>query len=156
VPGNRALAPAHVAAGVTIRAPRDHVWAVLTDFSAMHRWFFGVRAVRLVGTPGVGAERWVTFAGGLTHREVIRGWEPPARLALESTGHSSLIAAGSVEIRLEQTVNGVRLDWSIDYRLALGRVAAALSRPAVRAVVGAALRVSLGRLRRLAEAPLRN
>ncbi len=146
---------ARVAAAVIIHAPRDRVWDVLTDFSDMHRWFFGVRAVRVVGQAGAGAGREVTFVGGFTHREVIRGWEPPARLALVSAGHSGLIAAGNVDIRLEDGAEGVRLDWSIDYRLGLGRLAAAVSRPVVQGLVGAALRISLRRLMRIAEAPVR-
>ena len=36
-----------VSATARIRASREQVWAVLTDFSSMHRWFAGLTAVRL-------------------------------------------------------------------------------------------------------------
>jgi hypothetical protein len=143
---------AAVARAALIRAPQDRVWAVLTDFASMHRWFLGVRAVRLDRPPQAGAHRLVTFSGGLTQRETISVWAPPVHLALVVEETSGLVAEGTrVDIRLSAAVDGLRLDWSIIYRLNLGGLAALLSRPFIRAIVGAALRVSLSRLRRLAE-----
>jgi hypothetical protein len=125
---------------------------VLTDFSQMHRWFLGLRAVRLEGPPRVGALRVVTFMTGLHHRETITAWTPPAKLALVATGPSGPIAPGaSVDIHLAEDGELVRLDWSIEHRLAVGPVLSAVTRPLARSVVGAALRVSLSRLKRRAE-----
>jgi hypothetical protein len=119
----------------------------------MHRWFLGVRAVRLDGPPQAGVHRLVIFAGGLMQRETISVWAPPAHLALTVEETSGLVAEGTqVDIRLSEVTDGLRLDWSIDYRLNLGRLATLLTRPFVRALVGAALRVSLARMRKLAEA----
>jgi hypothetical protein len=149
-----AAATAAVARSALIRAPRDRVWAVLTDFASMHLWFLGVRAVHLDRPPQAGANRLVTFAGGLTQRETISVWAPPGHLALAVEETSGLIAEGTlVDIRLSEATDGLRLDWSIVYRLNLGGFAALLSRPLVRALVGTALRVSLARLKRLAESP---
>jgi uncharacterized protein YndB with AHSA1/START domain len=157
--GNRGAAAATTAAttavarAALIRAPQDRVWAVLTDFASMHRWFLGVRAVRLDRPPQAGAHRLVTFAGGLTQRETISVWSPPVHLALAVEETSGLVAEGTrVDIRLSATADGLCLDWSIIFRLNLGGLAALLSRPLIRGLVGAALGVSLSRLRRLAEA----
>lgn len=147
-----AVATAAVARTALIRASQDRVWGVLTDFASMPRWFLGVRAVRLDGPPQVGAHRLVIFSGGLMQRETISEWAPPAHLALTVEETSGLVAEGTrVDIRLSEATDGLRLDWSIDYRLNLGRLAALLTRPFVRTLVGAALRVSLARMRRLAE-----
>jgi len=144
---------AAVARTALIRASRDRVWAVLTDFASMHQWFLGVRAVHLDGPPRAGTHRLVTFAGGLMQRETISVWAPPAHLALAVEETSGLVAEGTnVDIRLSAAADGLRLEWSIDYRLNLGRFAALLTRPFVRALVGAALGVSLARMRKLAEA----
>ncbi|HUJ74129.1 MAG TPA: SRPBCC family protein [bacterium] len=171
-----------VTATARIRASREQVWAVLTDFSTMHRWFAGLRAVRLEGPPEVGATRLVTFMGGLTHRETVTAWKPPSRLALVAEEASGLIASGAtVDIRLEEdhdaraagsagragTAGGartsgaqgsmrVRLDWAIEHRLEMGRVLAALTRPLDRGLVGVALRLSLARLKRRAESASRS
>jgi uncharacterized protein YndB with AHSA1/START domain len=157
VTGSRAVAssgtPAvRVTATALIRAPRERVWAVLTDFSQMHRWFLGLNAVRLEGPPRVGARRVVTFVGGLSHVETITTWAPPARLSLVANGSSGPIAAGaSVNIVLSEDGPAVRLGWSIEHRLAVGRLLSAITRPVARGLVGAALRVSLSRLKRRAE-----
>lgn len=149
-----ATATAVVARSALLRAPQDRVWAVLTDFASMPRWFLGVRAVRLDRPPQAGAHRLVTFAGGLTQRETISDWAPPEHLALAVEETSGLVAEGTrVDIRLSAAADGLCLDWSIIYRLNLGGLAALLSRPIIRALVGAALRLSLARLKRLAEAP---
>ena len=125
---------------------------MLTDFSSMHRWFAGLQAVRLEGSPRVGAQRLVTFVGGLTHRETVTTWRPPFHLALVARGASGPIAPGaSVDIHLAEDGRGVRLDWAIEHRLDIGRLLSALSRPIDRGLVGAALRLSLARLRRRAE-----
>ncbi len=146
-----------VSATLSMGAPLERCWAVLTDFSAMHRWFFGLRQVRLVGPGRVGAERFVTFVNGLEHRELVTAWEPRAHLALVAPDASGLIAPGaSVDIHLHGCPEGVLLSWSIDFRFSLWRPLSALSRPIARGVVGAALRISLRRLRRLAEAAAQN
>jgi len=157
MPEGSAGATVRVTATALVRAPHARVWAVLTDFPAMHRWFLGVRAVRLEGPACVGALRLVTLVGGSIHRETISAWSPPSHLALVAADASGLIAPGArVDIRLAEAGGGIRLEWSIEFRLSLGRAAAALSRPPVRVAVGTALRLSLGRLRRLAEARNRN
>lgn len=146
-----------VNATLVMGAPLERCWAVLTDFSAMHRWFFGLRRVRLVGPGRVGAERFVTFVNGLEHRELVTAWEPSAHLALVAPEASGLIAPGaSVDVRLQGSPRGVLLSWSIDFRFSLWRPLSLLSQPIARGVVGAALRISLRRLRRLAESAERN
>jgi len=146
-----------VFATALIRAPHDKVWAVLTDFPSMHRWFLGLTDVRLVGPARIGTERRVTFVGGLTHRETITAWSPPAHLELVAAGPSGPIAAGArVDIHLAEDPGGVRIDWSIEYRLSLGRLFSALVVPLGRGIVGAALRLSLARLKRLAQTAAQN
>jgi hypothetical protein len=140
-------------------AALDRVWAVLTDFSSMHRWFLGLREVSLVGTPRVGAERRVTFLNGLVHREIVTAWEPCAHLALVAPEPSGLITAGaSVDIHLrgipqgttQGAPQGVLLSWCIDFQFSLWRPLAFLVGRVARGVVGAALGISLRRLRKLA------
>ena len=146
-----------VSATARIRASREQVWAVLTDFSSMHRWFAGLTAVRLEGPPKVGAQRLVTFVGGLTHRETVTAWQPRSHLALVAPGASGPIAPGAtVDIHLSDEGGRVRLDWAIEHRLEIGRLLSALSRPVDRGLVGSALRLSLVRLKRRAEAAGRN
>jgi uncharacterized protein YndB with AHSA1/START domain len=141
-----------VARAALIRAPQDRVWAILTDFASMPRWFLGVRAVRLDKPPQVGAHRQVSFAGGLTQRETISAWAPPDHLALAVEETHGLVAEGTrVEIRLSAAADGLNLEWSIIYRLNMGGLAAVIARPFIRAIVGVALGASLARLRKLAE-----
>ena len=145
-------AAARAEAGITIQAPRERVWALLTDFPGMHRWFVGVRAVELDGPPKVGVERRVTFRGGLAHHETISEWTPPSHLALVVEKPSGLVAAGTrVDIDVAGSRDEARINWQIRFRLNLGRLPALLVRPVIQPIVGAALKMSLSRLRRLAE-----
>jgi hypothetical protein len=107
------MGTAHVHRSVVVNAPIAHVFDRISDHEAMGRWP-GVAYCKLVreGTPrnGVGAVREIR-AGGLTLREEVLVFEPPARmeytivkgLRVDHRGTITLVAEG------ERT----RLTWDV-------------------------------------------
>lgn len=62
---------------VDINAAPEAVWAIVTDFPNMPKWFKGLRKVTLPDAPktGVGTRRNVSPGGPLVMQEVVTHWE---------------------------------------------------------------------------------
>jgi uncharacterized protein YndB with AHSA1/START domain len=98
---------------VTIRRPKDEVFAMLSDHEGMARWP-GVRACRLVveGKPrnGVGAVREVT-AGGLVLLEEVIEFEPPRLLVYTIIKGLPVRHRGTIE--LTDHDGATRVEWRV-------------------------------------------
>ena len=69
----------------TIRRPRQHVWAALTDWSTAPSWMKGVDELRPVDEGAIGEGSRLSFIARGTERETtIVTWEPAERLVLQS------------------------------------------------------------------------
>jgi len=107
---------------VTVASTPERVWAKVTDFATMHRWFVGVRRVTLhAQAPHAGAERTLTLLGGISHLERVGRWEParhaftievlePPRIARDWVGSIAVDGSDSV----------AELSWELRYRPRFG------------------------------------
>jgi uncharacterized protein YndB with AHSA1/START domain len=69
----------------TIRRPRRHVWAALTDWDKAPSWMKGVDELRRLDEGAVGEGTRLSFKARGTEREtIIVAWEPGERLVLQS------------------------------------------------------------------------
>ena len=69
----------------TIRRPRQHVWAALTDWSSAPNWMKGVDELRPLDEGAVGeGTRLSAKARGTERETIIVAWEPAERLVLQS------------------------------------------------------------------------
>jgi carbon monoxide dehydrogenase subunit G len=76
---------------VTLPAPPDVVWDLITDWERQGDWQLEARDFKVVSEQrtGVGVEAEATVKiGGISTRDKVRitGWEPPKRLAIEHKG----------------------------------------------------------------------
>jgi hypothetical protein len=134
-------------------ASAERAWAVATDWAAQGDWI-PLTTTRVVETRGDGAatrlDAWtgVGPVGFHDHMDV-RVWEPPHRLVLEHVGR---VVRGSAGFDITPiTPDLCRVEWweRLDPPLGVvGGVTARIARPAL----NAALRMTLRRLARLAEA----
>ena len=119
-----------------VRAPIARVFERITDHEAMVDWP-GISACKLIvdGSPknGLGAVRRIT-ALGLTLDERVVEWDPPARYDYQIIRGLPVEHLGTV--RLTERDGGTDVSWSVTLR---SRV------PLVAELVGASLRLGLGR-----------
>ncbi|WP_203433728.1 SRPBCC family protein [Jiangella asiatica] len=130
----------------TVPAAADHVWQVLTDWSAQSDWIPLTR-VRTTGD-GLGHEvggRIEAWTGvgrvGFLDTMVVTAWEPPRRCEVMHTGRlvrgPGLFAVTALGERHAVVTWEERLDLPLGR---LGRAGWPLVRPLVRAGLGLALR----------------
>lgn len=102
---------------VTVSATPERVWAKVTDFSAMHRWFLGVRRVTLHAlAPHAGAERTLTLIGGISHLERVGRWDPAARAFSIEVLEPPVIARDWVGAIAVGGIDGAaELSWELRY-----------------------------------------
>lgn len=65
---------------IEIEAPRERVWAALTDPGEIPRWLAPSASVH----PGMGGFVELSWGEGMTSRNIIEVWDPPDRLTLLS------------------------------------------------------------------------
>ncbi|GBD14769.1 hypothetical protein HRbin25_00651 [bacterium HR25] len=63
-----------------IPAPREAVWAVVSDLASAPRWNRAWRRVEVVGEAGVGAVLRAEAEDGQTGEFEVAAWEPPERI----------------------------------------------------------------------------
>jgi uncharacterized protein YndB with AHSA1/START domain len=142
---------------IEVDAPRQRVWAVLTDFARMPEWFLGVARLEVFGGPiRAGTERRLTLIHRQSHRERIGAWEPgkffsvvvldPPHFTTEWTGRISLDDM-PCERSSAQPRGTVLLRWEMEWSTRFGWAGAAFDRALVRPVVDLALRLSLTRFK---------
>lgn len=107
---------------VHIDRPAEEVWAELTDWSAASRWMVSGE-LRPLGDAQVGEGSRLAFESrGKTHESEVVAWEPPKRLALQSTqsGMTALYeyrcepgASGGSDVTLDARCWGNGLVWKL-------------------------------------------
>jgi uncharacterized protein YndB with AHSA1/START domain len=143
------IRPCHAVVEVSaqVAAPIEHVFERITDHEAMVEWP-GISACALIveGAPrnGLGAIRRIT-ASGLTLDEQVVTWEPPGRYEYRIIRGLPVKHLGTVRLRAHR--GGTEVVWRVELR---SRV------PLVAELVGAALRVGLGRALRYFSASFAN
>ena len=143
---------AAVRESVVVAAPPERVWAALIDWDRQGDWMLLTRVRGTVHAgQGVGAGiEGFTGVGplGVLDTMVVRGWEPPTRVAVRHTGR---LVRGSGAFEIEDLGDGrSRFIWSewLDLPLGpLGRAGWPLARPLMRVGV----RRSLARFRDVVE-----
>ncbi len=137
---------------IEIRSRPESVWPILTDFEAMPDWFLGVKRVSLLsGAVGPGAERLLTLIYGRSHHERIERWETNKLFSLVVLDPPFFAREWRASIRLETIPGAVLLQWEMRWEPRYRMPGRALSRFVVAPVVDLALRISLGRLKKIAE-----
>ena len=104
-----------------VRAGAAEVFAALTRFETMHRWFVGVRRVAAEGPLEAGAFRTVTLATGGGYREQITRFEP-GRPALAPLWIRLRLPSWTADIDVEEQGADTRVVWRIDYLIGGGRL----------------------------------
>jgi len=107
---------------VTVASTPERVWAKVTDFASMHRWFLGVRRVTLhAGAPRAGAKRTLTLLGGISHLERVGRWDPGARAFTIEVLEPPVIARDWMgSIAVGGTDGAAELSWELRYRPRFG------------------------------------
>lgn len=143
-----------VQASTTIDAPPEHVWAVLSDLTAMRAYLPGLASVRLLSGPeaGVGAARHCVFEDGVELTECVTDWRDGAGYTLETTAFKG-VPMRSNEITFDIDGEGDRttVTQSMRYAMRGGPLAPLLERLAKGRMVSA-LDGALGGLKRHVEA----
>ena len=138
---------------IEIRATPEQTWAELTDFSQMHSWFLGVKRVRVLAeAPSAGAERMLTLAWGVSHRERFGHWEPNKSFSIVVLDPPVFVHSWTALIRIENGEAGVTLDWEMRWEPRFGLLGAAFDLLLLQPAIRTALRVSMRRLRSRVEA----
>jgi uncharacterized protein YndB with AHSA1/START domain len=147
--GKRPLPDTHrVVRTVSIAAPTDRVWNLVTDHRGMPRWFpLDTVTLQREGWPapnGVGAERAMR-GPSLNVREQVIGWDPQRSLDYRLM-EGAPISCHQGRVELTPVAGGTELTWSIRYRAKI---------PGTSGIVRQAMDKMLGdalpRLKKLAE-----
>ncbi len=133
---------------VSIAAPIDRVWNIVTDHRGMTKWFaLDTVTLEREGHPapnGVGAER--VMRGPKTNlREQVLGWEPGRSLDYRLM-EGAPISCHQGRVELKPVAGGTELTWSIRYRARIPGTSGMVER-AMDRMLGDAL----PRLKKLAE-----
>ncbi len=133
---------------VHIASPPSRVWAAVTDFATMHRWFLGVRRVTLhAPAPLAGAHRTLALVGGLSHLERIGHWDPERSFSIEVL-EPPLVARDWVgDIAVAGVSGGAELSWQLRYRPRFGLAGRVLDALVVAPVLNFTFTRSLRRLK---------
>ena len=131
-------APSVALTAIHIDAPRDLVWAVLTDVGEWRTWFPTIDCAALIGALAVGSViAWQV--AGMSIRSRLTSVQPVARLCWRGTAGamdgqpcwSLLTDRGGTWLRNEESVSGGRADhdtkaWTSELRVFLDAWNAAL------------------------------
>jgi carbon monoxide dehydrogenase subunit G len=136
---------------ITIEAPAERVWEVLSNWERQASWMPDVAWMRLLGPEReLGARLEVkTKVFGVplaTDLVEVTAWDPPRRLAIRHIG----VVVGTGEWRLEPVARGTAFSWGETFRMAppvIGDLALWIYSPWQRAM----LRSSTRNLKRLVE-----
>lgn len=122
-----------IQASVHIDAPRERVWAVLSDLTAMRAYMPGLERVDLVSdtVQGVGATRHCVFGDGVELTERVIAWTPGTGYTLETTAFTG-VPMRSNEITFALADDGTRttVTQSMRYAMKGGLIAPLLARMA--------------------------
>lgn len=143
-----------VQASVTIGAPPERVWAVLSDLTAMRAYLPGLRSVRLLSGPeaGVGAVRHCVFEDGVELTERVTDWQEGTGYTLETTAFEGVpMRSNEITFALDGDGERTTVTQSMRYAMKGGPLAPLLERLA-RGRMVAALDGALGGLKRHVEA----
>lgn len=136
-----------VAAGVVVRADRERVWRLATDWARQHEWIW---ATRTHGGHGVGAKvtGWTGFGPvGFADPMVITEWFPPRRCTVAHRG-KVVRGTGVFEVLPRVRDGEAEFRWTEIIELPLPP---AIGRPLAVALIGPVARIGLGwSLRRFA------
>ncbi len=102
-----------------VQAPRDRVWAQITDHCAMNRWLVPGARIRLdpegrSERNGTGAVRVIESAGLAIVEEII-DFEAPSRFSY-TLRRGFPITDHLGTITLDETERGTRVEWTIEFR----------------------------------------
>jgi len=109
----------HLENTIEISAPRDRVWAVLSDLSGARLWDPQLRDVRFVSQAktGVGTER-ESRGAIVSTRERVTEWLPYNRMVLEVSHEPKVTKFEQSTIEVEPSgLSGTRVRWAIDYQV---------------------------------------
>ncbi|HUR16249.1 MAG TPA: SRPBCC domain-containing protein [Candidatus Limnocylindrales bacterium] len=97
-----------IRSAIEIRAPRDAVWTVLTDFASYPEWNPHIRQVR--GEPRVGRRLTIRSqppsGRPVVLRPVVEVFDPPAELRWRSTFMARRLFSGEHGFKLESIADG--------------------------------------------------
>ncbi|MDX1418874.1 MAG: SRPBCC family protein [Rubricoccaceae bacterium] len=139
---------------VTIDAPRDRVWDVLSDLTAMRAYMPGLASVEHVGEAerGVGAARHCVFADGVELTERVTDWREGTGYTLETTAFKGVpMASNEIRFVLSGDARQTTVTQSMRYAMKGGILAPLLERMAKGRMVSA-LDGALGGLKEHVEA----
>lgn len=143
-----------VEVGITVGAPRPHVFDLLADFPRQAEWMVDAVDVEVL-TPQQQGEgvtvRCPTRILGVTVDDILRVTRFERPVALEAV-HLGRVITGVGGFELSDVPGGTRVVWWEEVDPPLGRLGEALARVVVRPYVAWTFRRSLHRLRALAEA----
>jgi len=95
---------------IQIAAPREKVWAILTDLPAVQYYNPGVTQARWNSSTreGVGAGRHCDFRSGLNVEERIAAWQPGEYVVIELYAGSAVapISNGRARLTLDRATGG--------------------------------------------------
>jgi hypothetical protein len=136
-----------VAAGVVVRADREQVWRLATDWARQHEWIW---VTRVHGGQGAGAKvsgRTGFGPVGFTDPMVITEWLPPRRCTVEHVG-KIVRGTGVFEVLPRVRDGEAEFRWTEIIELPLPPV---IGRPLAIGLIGPVARIGLGSsLRRFA------
>lgn len=144
----------HVRVERDVAAPRDHVWALLTDWRRQPEWMLDARDVEILTPQATGdgvTIRCPTRIVGFTVDDIMRvtAWQPPHRLEVVHLGR---LIKGTGAFELDDLGDRTtRVVWWERIDPPLGRLGALGARIVARVWVAPLFRRSLANFAQLAE-----
>lgn len=116
---------------VTINQPKDKVWAILSDLTAMRNYMPGIQSVRFTSESkrGVGTARHCIFDDGVELHEKVYQWDEGNGYTLETTQFVK-VPMKSNQITFSLTSDGDKtiVSQSMQYQMKGGLIAPLMER----------------------------
>ena len=106
---------------LSIAAPRDRVWAVLSDIGSIAKWNPGLRNSHATNeTIGMGATRHCVISAKITLDEEVVAYDPPQMITFRITRSDMPFKRADIRFDLEETDEGTRVRVTPDYQIKFG------------------------------------
>lgn len=138
---------------ITINQPKEKVWAILSDITAMENYMPGVQNVQLISenSQGIGAARHCTFEDGVELQERVIKWDEGNKYTLETTKFVNVpMKENQITFSLRPNGSNTQVTQSMEYKMK-GGIFAPVMELMAKGMMTKAINGALGGLKAYAE-----